>query len=87
MQVATDRPYLNPPAVARLLAVKPAKVLTWIHRGELHAVDVSERRGGRPRWRISQQAFDAFLASRANQKPTAARRRRRRQVEVVEFFA
>lgn len=77
--------YLNPPAIAKRFHVKQQIVGEWIRTGELKAVDVSERRGGRPRWRVSQQALDEFLATRSNRKP-AATPRRKRQVKLVEFF-
>jgi hypothetical protein len=78
--------YLNPPAVGRLLNIKPAKVLAWVKSGQLSAVNVAERPGGRPRWRISRDSLDLFLATRANRAPVKAVRRRR-AVEVQEFFA
>jgi excisionase family DNA binding protein len=39
-------------------------VLAWIHRGELRAIDVSRKRGGRPKWRITAEALEAFELSR-----------------------
>jgi transposase len=32
-------------------------VLTWIKRGELKAVNVGRKPGGRPQWRITQAAL------------------------------
>jgi len=43
--------YLTPPQVAKRFAVDPAKVLCWIRGGELRAVDLATRTGGRPRYR------------------------------------
>ena len=75
----TDRA-LSAAALARRLGVAPGKVLVWIRSGELRAVDLAERRGGRPRWKIMPAALDEFLSARASQPPTP-RRRRRRQTE------
>lgn len=70
--------YLTPPAIARRYAVKPAKVLAWIERGELEAINLADRPGGRPRWRISPEALEAFERRRSSRPatPTATRPRR-----------
>lgn len=75
--------YLTPPAVARLLGVKPSKVIAWVRSEQLRACDLSERRGRRPRWKISPQALEEFLAGRSNQRPKAAASRRRRKLDVT----
>jgi excisionase family DNA binding protein len=87
VQVAAPA-YLTPPQVARMLSVKASKVGRWIRTGELPAVDVSERRGGRPRWKISRESFDAFMAARSSRPPVPHARRRRRaaQPEVTPYF-
>jgi len=54
--------FLTPPEVAKRLRVSPDKILAWIRRGELKAVNVSN--GGRPRFRISPNDLGAFLTSR-----------------------
>jgi excisionase family DNA binding protein len=48
---------LTPSEVAKKLRVSPAKVRAWIERGELTAFNVADRIGGRPRWRITPEAF------------------------------
>jgi len=79
--------FLTPPKIAEILGVKPSKVIAWIRVGELAAIDVSAKRGGRARWRITQSAFDAFQAARSNRSAlTKPRRRRRAQAAVIEFF-
>ena len=80
--------YLSPPQVAKLLGVKPAKVLAWIKRGELRAHNVADSRSGRPRWRVSREALDAFLAARSCRPSdqVARPRRKRRPTELIEFF-
>lgn len=69
MTTAITAAWLTPPQVAEQLAVDAAKVLTWIQGGELAAVNVATRVGGRPRWRISQVALEAFLVARQSTPP------------------
>ncbi len=71
---------------AAQLYVKPGRVIHWIHTGQLRAIDVSERKGGRPRWRISPEALQEFLAARSNRKPAKATRRRKAPLPLVDFF-
>ena len=73
--------YYTVPQFAKALGVNASKVLTWIHAGDLEAVDVSAKPGsGRPRWRISREALERFERSRSSyskaQKPATPRRRR-----------
>ncbi len=76
--------------IAESLGIDQSKVLHWIHSGQLAAVDVSERPGGRPRWRISDDAWQAFLAARSNQSrptpPEPRRRRKRQDASVIQFY-
>jgi hypothetical protein len=73
--------YLRVCDIAETLHIDPMKILGWIRSGELRAIDISERKGGRPRWRIPRESWDAFCAARSNQAtlppPRATRRRRR----------
>ena len=63
------------PQVARMLGVNPDKVLNWIRSGELSASNVGQK--GRPSWRITQAAFDSFLAGRQpGQRVKQVRRRK-----------
>src|SRR4051794_24091311 len=48
--------FLTPPEIAKVLRVSYEKVLGWIRRGELEAVDVGNKL--RPRYRIARSAFD-----------------------------
>jgi hypothetical protein len=67
-------------SVAEMLHVKADVVLAWIHRGELIAVNVAERRRWRerrPRWRIADEDLQGFLRSRrSTPAPKIARQRR-----------
>lgn len=59
------KPFFSVTELAAQLAVKDTKILGWIANGELQAFNVASRRGTRPRWRISQEAFTAFQAARS----------------------
>ena len=81
--------WLTPPQVARARGVKPAKVLAWIGSGELEAVNHSRSVDGRPRWRISAaalQAFDRARSNRAAAAPNARTNSRRIAGDVISFF-
>lgn len=79
--------YLSPPDVARRYGVDPGKVLGWIRRGELRAVNVVATVGSRPRFRISPADLAAFEARRAaGPQPKVARKRRPKQPGIEEFF-
>ena len=60
-------PFLTPPEIAKLLRVSPEKVLCWIRKAELKAINISE--GFRPRYRIRREDLDLFLRSREVQPP------------------
>ncbi len=90
MQTTTSTQWLTPREIADELRVDVGKVLVWINTGELVAVDHTESRGKRPRWRISRAEFDAFLLRR--QSPAAKpateqppRRRQRGRAEDIKF--
>ncbi|HQU43785.1 MAG TPA: helix-turn-helix domain-containing protein [Pirellulales bacterium] len=80
--------FLTPPAVARLLGINVAKVLTWIRNGDLRAVNVATRLGGRARWRIRRADLEAFLVSRENRPRVVRppRRRPRPDPNIIEFI-
>ncbi|MBW3595722.1 MAG: helix-turn-helix domain-containing protein [Planctomycetes bacterium] len=72
-----NQPFLTPPEVAKLLRVSQTKVLGWIRRAELRAVNVGN--GSRPRYRVSRDAFDELLQAREVQPPSLSNGRQRRQ--------
>lgn len=81
--------WLTPPQLARARGVKAAKVLTWIASGELEAVNHAGSAAGRPRWRISAEALQAFDRARSNRAaaPLSAPARRRAEAKgVIQFF-
>ena len=77
----STRDYMTPPTVARLLGVAHDKVLQWITSGELRAVNLAARSGGRPRYHVAQADLESFLQTRAvTPTPKPARRRKRDDV-------
>jgi excisionase family DNA binding protein len=66
-------------------AVGEHTVLTWIRRGELKAINVGRKPGGRPKWRVTEEALAAFEQLRTP-TPTPPRKRRKRPAEVIEFY-
>jgi excisionase family DNA binding protein len=69
-------------------AVGEHTILQWIHRGELRAINVARRPGGRPKWRVTAEALEAFEALRTPVPtvPRASRRRRGRAAEVLDII-
>jgi excisionase family DNA binding protein len=67
-------------------AVGEHTVLRWIRNGELKAIDVSRRLGGKPRWRITAEALAAFEQLRTPSPPPPPVKRNRRRADVVEFY-
>jgi excisionase family DNA binding protein len=67
--------FLTPRQVAKQLRVRVEKVVGWIRRAELRAVNVGD--GIRHQYRVSRDDLQAFLNSREIQAPPAHRRRLR----------
>lgn len=82
--------WYTPPQIASSRHVRLGKVLSWIHSGQLEAINHAENPAGRPRWRISIQALEAFDRARSSRQgiATAAPRRQRAnsQEHVTEYF-
>lgn len=77
----------SPPEVARQWGVSLHVVYSWIHSGQLRAIDVSKKRGGRARYRIDQTDLAAFEVARQITPPPPVQRRRRRTANhVIEYF-
>jgi transposase len=67
-------------------AVGEHTVLGWIRSGELKAINVSRKPGGRPKWRITAEAVAAFELARTPTPPQSRTRRRKRPADVIEFY-
>jgi excisionase family DNA binding protein len=78
---------LTPPEVARQWRIKHDKVLTWIRSGELRAINVATKPGGRPSYRIDPVDLKAFADRRAAVAlPRPPRRKGRRKTARKEYF-
>lgn len=76
--------WATPPEIAKALRVDPSTVLSWVKTGELRASNLASRSATRPRWRISREALEAFLAGR--EPRPAMIRRKRSSGRVIKFF-
>ncbi|EKK02315.1 hypothetical protein RBSH_02351 [Rhodopirellula baltica SH28] len=76
--------FFTPPQFAELLGVKSDKVLAWIHRGELVAINcASDPNGERPRWRIPDDEAGKFLLRRRHGASTPTTKRKRRVTPAI----
>lgn len=66
--------YLTTGQIAKRLRVSPEKVLGWIRRAELRAVNIGN--GNRPSYRINPDDLEVFLRRREVQPPIPVGRRR-----------
>ncbi len=72
---------MTPVEIAQIWRVSAAKVLGWIHRGDLLAINVAGPGATRPIFRIAQESLKQFEAARQHSPPPppaprVARRRR-----------
>ena len=80
---------ITPPALAKQWGISADKIVGFIRKGELRAIDVSSNRGSpRPRYLIDIADVEAFEAARAvvAPQPKTRRRRRRADAAVKEYF-
>lgn len=82
-----DSRYYSPQQAAEVLGTDDEQVLSWIHSGELAAVNVAKSlQGKRPRWRISESDLGKFLiarrhpASTQHAAPAVAKRKAPKQI-------
>jgi hypothetical protein len=82
--------FRTPPELADRWGISPAKVLSFIRRGELTAVNLATRLGGRPRWAISAEAVAAFERRRSSAATATPRPQRRPRAplpaNVIQFI-
>jgi excisionase family DNA binding protein len=57
---------LSTQEAANYWRVKKDKVLSWIHAGDLHAIDVRSSDSSRPQYRIPRESVEEFNVSRCN---------------------
>ena len=70
-----DLQLLSVKEVASKLGVDRDAVSGYIRNRELAAINVARNRNGRPRWRVSADAIEAFLQSRVRDaKPRSVAR-------------
>jgi transposase len=80
---------LTPPQIAKRYRVSPEKVLGWIRRGELRAINIAMNPHGKcPRWIITPESladFEQARSSRPAPRPLS-RTRRSASENVIQFF-
>lgn len=72
--------FSTPPEFAKRYRVDVGQVHTWIRSGELVAVNLAAKIGGRPRWKIAESAIQEFILRRQSRPPAPAQRRRPKPV-------
>ena len=77
--------WLSPPQVAKMIGVKPDKILYWIHTGVMPAVNVAQKEDGRPQYAVTPAGLDIFTTRRSTRQPVKVKRARR-QPEPCETF-
>jgi hypothetical protein len=81
------RQKISPPELAARWGVDAHKVLCWIRSGELKAVNLATTLAGRPRYAIDEREIELFELRRSTTGPAPApRRRRARDLQIIEFF-
>ena len=78
--------YRTPPQRAEQVGVDAKKIIDEIRAGRMVAVDLATPGSKRPRYRISDEAFEDWLRSRQVRPPVKPQPRRRKQLNVREYF-
>jgi len=76
---------MTPRELSRYLHVGVSKILGWLRRGELGAVNVASVQCGRPQYIILPEHLAAWQRSRQAGPPPKAARRRKRS-EMTDYF-
>jgi hypothetical protein len=80
---------ITPRALARRYRVSPDKILAWIRSGELRAVNIATKPGGRPRYAIDEADVAAFEERRTAVQPNKTGRRLKGgkgDQQVIRFY-
>ena len=88
LKIFESQEFVNPVELGKAIDIDTATIRKWIAEGWLPAVDMRSPGTSRPRWRISESNFEAFVKSRSNYKPEKTTRRRRRNdaADLKRFF-
>ncbi|MBL9165819.1 MAG: helix-turn-helix domain-containing protein [Planctomycetaceae bacterium] len=78
--------YFTPPQLAKRWGVSPEKIYTFIRSGELPAINLASRRGGRPRYSIDSAEVAAFERSRQVVTNPTRGAPRRKGTPVKNYF-
>lgn len=79
--------FLTPKQIAAEMHVGYIKVLRWILAGELAALDVSTKRGGRKRYKVRRADLEAFLSVRNTRpRPVTTRRQSSALPDVPNYY-
>jgi hypothetical protein len=81
-----NSPALKVKDVAATLGIRTHAVLSLIRSGELRAVNIAQRVGGKPRWRILSDDLEGFLSRRTHQPAGPRQRRRKPKHQVTQYF-
>jgi len=75
--------FITPPELAAFIRTDAATIRDWCKKAILHAVDTRADGAKRPRWKISQPAWEDFSRRRAGLAPS---RRQYHDADLSEFF-
>lgn len=82
----TVAPGLTVRDVARRYRVGVTRVLGWIQRGELRAINRRDTLCGRPSWVIPPEALADFERCRQAPTPDAPKPARRKKTYAVDYY-
>ena len=86
LKIFEQQELVNPVELSKAIGIDAATVRKWITEGWLPAVDMRSPGTSRPRWRISESDFEAFVKRRSNTPTPAPQRRRRKVSDGLEKF-
>jgi transposase len=72
--------------VARRYRVGKGKVLSWIRKGELPAINTAAVLCGKPRWVITADGLAQFERRRAGGPDPKPAPRRRKRTDIVDYY-